>query len=124
MRWLATRGGADLSPDDLRLLCHLRRPPAYRILGELLVHHELPQHAFVAALGLAKASVSHHLKELAADAVVVARASGRERRYRLVAPAQVGRLIRQFDPIPHDLDTFAGVLQDLLRADLCNQAYR
>lgn len=114
VRWLATRGGVRLSDSDLVVLCHLRRPPAFRIAGELLARGELPQNQLVKALGLAKPSVSYHLKTLLADDVVAVRVEGRERRYRLVAPARVRRIITTFEPIPGELDEFSRVLADLL----------
>lgn len=116
VRWLATRGGTALSDSDLRVLCHLRRPPAFVIAGELLTRGELAQNRLVKALGLAKASVSYHLKALLADEIVAARVEGRERHYRLVSPAQVRRIITTFEPIPGELDDFSRVLNDLLGA--------
>lgn len=116
VRWIASRDGAALGDADLRLLCHLRRAPALRIAAELLAHDELPQRAFVRALGLAKASVSYHLKALLADGVVAVRAQGRERLYRLAAPDDVRRVIAAFEPIPGDLDTFSTILRDILGA--------
>jgi len=116
VRWVATRGGARLSADDLVLLCHLRRPPAFRIALELLAHAELPQNRLVAALGLAKASVSYHLKGLVQDGVLAARVEGRERLYRLAAPAHVRRILAEFEPIPGELDAFSRLLADILGA--------
>lgn len=114
VRWLATRTGATLAEQDVRLLCHLRRAPAFRIAGELLAHGELPANRLVRPLGLAKASVSYHLKALLAEGIVQARAEGRERLYSLVAPERVKRIILQFEPIPGELDEFSRTLLDLL----------
>lgn len=114
VRWVATRGGARLSEADLRVLCHLRRAPAFRIAGELLACGELPQNRFGKALGLAKASVTYHLKALLADRVVTVRNEGRSRFYRLTDPAQVRRIVTTFEPIPGELDEFSRALSDLL----------
>lgn len=114
VRWIATKGGARLSESDLRVLCHLRRAPAFRIAGELLAHGELPQNRFGKALGLAKASVTYHLKALLADGIVLVRVEGRERLYRLGDPAQVRRIVTAFEPIPGELDEFSRALTDLL----------
>ena len=114
VRWVATKGGARLSESDLRVLCHLRRVPAFKIAAELLAHDELPQNRLVKPLGLAKASVSYHLKALLADGIVAVRVEGRGRHYRLVAPTQVRRIMTTFEPIPGELDAFSRVLSDLL----------
>lgn len=115
VRWIDSRTGDRLPEADLRLLCHLRRAPAFRIAGELLAHGELPANRLVKPLGLAKASVSYHLKALLADDIVRARVEGRERWYSLTAPRDVERMIRQFAPIPGELDAFSRALLDLLR---------
>lgn len=113
-RFVSTQGTERLQEADLRLLCVLRRPPAFRIVGELLQQGEVPQNRLAKALGFAKASVSYHLKALAAEGVVAARDEGRERHYRLVAPAQVRRVLRQFEPLPGELDAFSRMLLDLV----------
>lgn len=113
-RFVSARSAADVPDADVRLLCVLRRPPAFRIVGELLRHGEVPQNHFAKALGLAKASVSYHLKALLAEGVVAARVEGRERHYRLAAPAQVRRVLREFEPLPGEVDAFSRMLLDLV----------
>lgn len=116
VRWLATRTGARLTEVELRALCILRRPPAFRIVGEILAQGELPHRRLASALGLAKASVSYHLKALESEGIVVAREEGRERLYRLASPSLARRLLTEFDPLPGELDAFAKALADLLSA--------
>jgi DNA-binding transcriptional ArsR family regulator len=117
VRFVATHTGVRVPESDLALLCILRRAPAFRIVGELLTHEELPQRALVASLGLAKASVSYHLKALLTAEVVTARDEGRERFYRLASPAQARRVMLQFAPVPGELDDFSRMLLSLLRME-------
>lgn len=114
VRFVSARTGAHIRADDLRLLCLLRRAPAFRIVAELVGHPELPQHRLAEALGLAKASVSYHLKMLVGADVLAARDEGRERHYRLVDVAQARRVLQQFAPVPGELDAFSRALLDLL----------
>ena len=62
----------------LRALAH----PARRQILELVRDRELPAGEIVAAVGLAPASVSEHLKVLRKTGLVVMSASGTWRRYR------------------------------------------
>jgi DNA-binding transcriptional ArsR family regulator len=64
--------------ETLRALAH----PARRQILELVRSRELPAGEIVAAVGLAPASVSEHLKVLRKTGLVVMTASGTWRRYR------------------------------------------
>lgn len=103
-----------LTPRDVLFICTLRRAPALQIVLLLLSASEITPGAMAEELGLARPSVSYHLKELAAEEVVVARAEGRERRYALRDPAYARQMLASYHPLPGDLDAFSRLWDDLV----------
>lgn len=106
-----------LSDQDLHDLCLLRRAPALRITVLLLSLGRAGNKALAQQLGLAKASVSYHLRLLVEAGVLSVTASGRHRHYELVEPTRIRTLLSRFSPLPEDLAPFEAVLDDLLRKD-------
>lgn len=108
------REAARLSPRALSFVCLMRRPPALQIALLLLSEGELTPGAMSERLGLARPSVSYHLKALLQEEVLAVREEGRERRYALRDPAFVSRSLASFHPLPGDLDAFSSLWDDLI----------
>lgn len=112
-RFLASVDAARLDADDLKLLCILRRPPALRIVLQLLADGSATPTELAEALALAKPSVSYHLRALEAGGAVETRSEGREKRVTVARPAAVRRLLAEHPPTPSALEDFERVWQDL-----------
>lgn len=113
-RFLDTQTASRLAPEDLDVLCIARRPPALRALVHLVTQGESPQNHITRTVGLAKSSVTYHLRLMERAGIVHARSEGRERRYRLAEPARVRELLRRFPPLPGELDAFSQMWADVL----------
>lgn len=112
-RYVARPSG--ISAADVTLICVLRRPPALRIVLLLLSQEEMTPGMLADSLGLAKASVSYHLRELLDAGIVKVTPVSRERWYRLAQPTLVHKLLTRFEPLPGDLDEFSKLWDDLLK---------
>jgi DNA-binding transcriptional ArsR family regulator len=103
-----------LSPRSLSFVCLMRRPPALQITLLLLSEGELTPGAMSGSLGLARPSVSYHLKALLEEEILAVREEGRERRYTLRDAEFVKRSLASFHPLPGDLDAFSALWDDLV----------
>jgi DNA-binding transcriptional ArsR family regulator len=111
------------TPRHLHVVCLLRRPVAFQIVLALLdaADHgtSLGRTELAARLGLARASISHHLDLLAAaEAITVlhepkATRSARKL-YALQDPAWIRGVLASFTPLPDELDAFTRLWGELL----------
>lgn len=113
-RYFPREASGHLTPRDLAFICLLRRAPALQVVLLLVAKDEMTPAAMADELGLARPSVSYHLKALLESDVVSVRAEGRERRYALRDPAYVRRMLASFHPLPGDVDSFSKLWDDLV----------
>lgn len=112
-RFLDAGTAAALDEPARRLLFLARRAPVLQILGALLERGEMPHRDLADALGLAKASVSYHLKVLLEEGHATVRAQGRERLYALSDPARVRALLARYPPTPETRAAFDAMWDSL-----------
>jgi len=113
-RWFP-RDEMSLDPEDVRLVCFLRRPPALRIVLLLMHQGEMTPADLSDLLGLARPSISYHLRALEKADLVAVRPEGRSRWYRLAHPERARRVVGGFHTLPGDLDRFSAIWDDLVR---------
>lgn len=99
---------------DLRALAALRKPVALRIAVLLLDRGGLAHGEVAAALGLAKASASHHLGHLVQAGILTAQPQGRRTVYGVADPPHARALVGRSEPFPDDLGAFGAVWDDLV----------
>jgi DNA-binding transcriptional ArsR family regulator len=92
----------------------MRRSVALRIVVLLATEGESTRQRLAVRLGLARASVSHHLDLLHEAGLLRAETRGRERFVRLADPEETRGLLANFTPLPDELEPFERMLRDLV----------
>jgi predicted transcriptional regulator len=113
-RYFLSLGAPRWSKADVQFLGLMRRPVALRIVLLLAGQGPLDRIELGQRLDLARASVSHHLGQLADAGLIASEPRGRRLVYRLAEPEQTLGRLANFTPLPDDLEPFDAMWHDLV----------